>query len=124
MRLFCLPTSLNFIFASFRAYYFILFIYFLILTQRCLLILQKEGTEREREKHRCERGTSTSCLLYTPQLGIELTTFLVHRTTLQPTGPPGQDTLFFSLYSSCLFLVLEGKLFDLPVHLPCSSTLI
>ena len=27
-------------------------------------------TERERERHGCERKTLTGCLLYTPQLGI------------------------------------------------------
>ena len=38
------------------------------------MFLEKEeekGGEREREKHRCDREVSISCLLYVPQLGIE-----------------------------------------------------
>ena len=39
-----------------------------------LLILEREeGGQREREKHRCERETLISCLLYASQLGTEPT---------------------------------------------------
>ena len=46
----------------------------------CLLILEREegtGGEgvRKREKHRCERKTSTGCLPHVPQHGIEPATF-------------------------------------------------
>ena len=69
----------------------------------CLLIW-------EREKHQCERGTSTSCLLYTPWLGIlskskyvpwlgiEPTILLVYGMMLQPTDSPspGQVVIFLN----------------------------
>ena len=49
----------------------------LILTQRYVFIdFREKGREvdREREKHRCERGSLTSCLLHKPQLETKHTT--------------------------------------------------
>ena len=37
----------------------------------CLLILEKEEGEREREKHQCEKATLIGCLSYTPDSGIK-----------------------------------------------------
>lgn len=42
--------------------------------------------ERGREKHLCERKTWICCLPYTPQLGVELTTFWEDIQQLSPNG--------------------------------------
>ena len=80
-----------------------------------LLILEQEGeTEREKERHRCERETSIGCLLYAPQLEIESTISGVSGGKPKPTNwaaRPGP-----CVYDICIGTIFFG---EMSTQVPC-----